>query len=339
MTDKSEAMLLDGIELRQEQGSPPISEVAESPSSAELPSWIGVHRADLERALRQYGAVVVRGLDVRTAEALTAISEQLIETVTPDREAFARRRSLGGEVLSSLEWPPDQPMCMHHEQSYLLEVPRLLVLGCFRAPAQGGVTGLADASAVLAALPDRVVDRFERDGWLVTRSYNELVGISWQEAFGTQEREAAEEYLTANDITFEWQPDGGLRTSQRRSAIVEHPATGEPMWFNQIAFLNEWTLDPEVRDYLVLQFGELGLPFNSRYGDGAPIEPETVQAINDVYDALTLREPWRTGDVLLVDNIRMAHSREPYQGAREIGLVLGEPVRLTGRSARNRPRP
>ena len=46
----------------------------------------------------------------------------------------------------------------------------------------------------------------------------------------------------------------------------------------------------------------------------------------EVYESLTLREPWQAGDLLLVDNIRMAHSREPYQGPREIGMVQGDPI-------------
>jgi alpha-ketoglutarate-dependent taurine dioxygenase len=29
-----------------------------------------------------------------------------------------------------------------------------------------------------------------------------------------------------------------------------------------------------------------------------------------------MREPWQAGDLMLVDNVRTAHSREPYQGPR-----------------------
>ncbi|MFE0041403.1 TauD/TfdA family dioxygenase, partial [Streptomyces sp. NPDC059015] len=40
------------------------------------------------------------------------------------------------------------------------------------------------------------------------------------------------------------------------------------------------------------------------------------------------REPWQPGDLMLVDNIRTAHSREPYDGPREILVGLAEPVSL-----------
>src|SRR5438270_205867 len=83
----------------------------------------------------------------------------------------------------------------------------------------------ADAGAVLASLPADLVARFEREGWLLVRSYGEI-GASVAEAFGTDDRAAVEAYCRANGIEWEWQPDGGLRTRQRRSAVVTHPVTG-----------------------------------------------------------------------------------------------------------------
>jgi len=181
---------------------------------------------------------------------------------------------------------------------------------------------------VLDALPTELTNRFDREGWLLTRNYNEEIGATVAEAFGTEDREAVERYCRGNAIEFEWQPDGGLRTSQRRSAIVHHPLTGQRCWFNQIAFLNEWTLDPEVREYLVDLYGADGLPFNTRYGNGDPVGEDVVALLNSVYDAHTAREPWQAGDLMLVDNVRTAHSREPFQGAREVLVGLADPVRL-----------
>ena len=73
--------------------------------------------------------------------------------------------------------------------------------------------------------------------------------------------------------------------------------------------------------------GADGLPFNTRYGNGDAIGEDVVREINAVYDAATTREPWRAGDLLLVDNVRCAHSREPFEGAREVLVALAEPVR------------
>jgi alpha-ketoglutarate-dependent taurine dioxygenase len=147
---------------------------------------------------------------------------------------------------------------MHHELSYRLEVPGLMLFGCLSAPTRGGATAVSDSPTVLEALPNDLTARFERDGWMLTRSYNEEIGATLAEAFGTEDRGAIESYCRANAIEFEWQPDGELRTRQRRSAVVRHPMTGRRCWFNQIAFLNEWTIDPEVREYLLDMYGADG---------------------------------------------------------------------------------
>ncbi|CAM5420754.1 Alpha-ketoglutarate-dependent taurine dioxygenase OS=Streptomyces griseomycini OX=66895 GN=FHS37_002189 PE=4 SV=1 [Streptomyces griseomycini] len=224
---------------------------------------------------------------------------------------------------------PNQPMCMHHEQSYALEFPGLMLFACLTAPHRGGATGVADAATVLEALPTALTERFEREGWLLTRSYNDEIGSSLAEAFGTDERGAVEDYCRANAIECAWQPDGTLRTRQRRSAVLRHPADGRRCWFNQVAFLNEWTLAPEVREYLVDVYGADGLPFNTRFGNGDPIGEDVVQLLNEVYENHTAREPWQAGDLMIVDNVRTAHSREPFEGPRDVLVAMADPVRLS----------
>jgi hypothetical protein len=85
---------------------------------------------------------------------------------------------------------------------------------------------VADSPSVLNALPADLVERFERMGWLLIRNYNNDIGASVAEAFGTDDRHAVESYCRACAIEFELQEDGALRTRQRRSAVVHHPLTG-----------------------------------------------------------------------------------------------------------------
>ena len=188
---------------------------------------------------------------------------------------------------------------------------------------------MCSSDLVLEALPKDLTERFERDGWLLDRSYNDEIGATLAEAFGTEDRGAIEDYCRANAIEFAWQPDGGLRTRQRRRAVVRHPMTGKRCFFNQIAFLNEWTIAAEIREYLVEVYGAERLPFNTCFGTGEPLTEEIVELINGVYEANTVREPWQAGDLMLVDNIRTAHSREAYEGPREILVGMAEPVRLS----------
>src|SRR4029434_5260098 len=73
---------------------------------------------------------------------------------------------------------------------------------CLSAPTRGGATAVADSRAVLHALPADLVARFERDGWMLTRSYNDEIGATLAEAFGTDDRDAIGSYCRANAIGF-----------------------------------------------------------------------------------------------------------------------------------------
>lgn len=307
--------------------SPPILP-ADSP--ADVVSWAAEQRTAVRGVVAEHGAVLVRGLGLRDHDQTAAVFRELAgsDGLMAEKEAFASRHMYSDGVYSSSKWPANQPMCMHHELSYRLDFPGLLLFACLDAPTTGGATALADAPTVLSKLPTRLVERFEREGWLLTRNYNDEIGAPYAEAFGTDDPAAVERYCRASAIEFAWQPGGGLRTRQRRSAVLRHPVTGRRCWFNQIAFLNEWTLDPEIHEYLVDIYGADGLPFNTRYGDGSPIAEETVRLLNEVYESTTVREPWQLGDLMLVDNIRTAHSREPYEGPRDVLVAMTDTVRL-----------
>ncbi|HEU0241842.1 MAG TPA: TauD/TfdA family dioxygenase [Micromonosporaceae bacterium] len=313
------------IDVDRQPGRPPMMRVDQPPDA---PAWATEHRDGLRALVAEHGAIMVRGLGLHDVAEIGMVFRNLSDRLMTEREAFAPRRVYADGVYSSATWPANQPMCMHHELSYALEVPSLMLFACATPPSQGGATGVADSPSVLRALPAELTERLGRDGWLLARNYNDDIGASIEDAFGTYDPSAVEAYCRANAIDFEWQPDGGLRTQQRRAAVVPHPVTGEPCWFNQIAFLNEWTIAPEVREYLVDMYGEEGLPFNTRFGNGDPITEDTVALLNEVYEANTAREPWRAGDLMLVDNIRTAHSREAYEGPREVLVGMANPVRL-----------
>ncbi|HZP93965.1 MAG TPA: TauD/TfdA family dioxygenase [Burkholderiales bacterium] len=312
------------LEVEVHPGKPPVLRVD---ATDDAPRWAAGRRDVLRAAVVEHGSLLVRGLRFRDSAEIEAVFRQLASLMV-EREAFASRKRYSNGLYSSSKWPPNQPMCMHHELSYALECPSLMLFACLTAPSDGGATPLADSTTILQALPAELIDRFERVGWLLIRNYNDEIGASIAEAFGTDDRRAVESYCRANAIKFEWRSNGALRTWQHRSAVVRHPRTGQRCWFNQAAFLNEWTMDGELREYLIDIYGEDGLPFNTRFGDGDPIGAEVVQVINEVYDANAVRERWQAGDLMLVDNIRVAHGRERFEGPREVLVAMADPVNL-----------
>jgi alpha-ketoglutarate-dependent taurine dioxygenase len=221
-------------------------------------------------------------------------------------------------------------LCPQHEQSYRLSFPGLLLLACLQPADTGGQTLLADGRRVLTKLPPSLVARLTAHGWIMVRNFRDRFGVPWQHAFEVADRDALPAKLAEELISHRWIGDGVLRTNRRRSAVVRHPVNGQLCWFNHAAFFNEHGLglDPEERQVLHEAFGPDGLTLNTLVGDGSPLTPEEVATIEAVYDELTVPVDLAAGDVLLLDNIAVAHGRRPFTGERLIAVAMGEPVTL-----------
>ncbi|WP_033820352.1 TauD/TfdA family dioxygenase [Kitasatospora sp. MBT63] len=282
-------------------------------------AWVGAHREPLLAELRSKGFILLRGACGDVGEfhqVVSAIGGELLEYT----ERSTPRSAVSGNIYTSTEYPADQAIPMHNENSYASRWPQLLFFFCQTPPATGGATPIADSRSVLAQLPAGLRARFA-DGVVYTRTYRDGLGLSWEEAFQTTDRATVEQYCTRNGIEFEWVEDG-LRTRHRRPATAAAAHTGEEVWFNQANLFHVSSLEPEVHEALTELYAEADLPRNAYLADGAPIPDEDLRTIAAAYDRVALALPYRQGDVLLIDNMLMAHGREPYSGERRILVAM-----------------
>jgi alpha-ketoglutarate-dependent taurine dioxygenase len=290
--------------------------------------WAAAHRDELDEALRLYGAIHVIGLAVAAAIELAAIRDALGRAPVAPVEPFAARADLGHGVWSPPEWGADREQCLHHEEAYGLGFPALLLLACLAPARSGGQLLLGDTRAALAALPRDLANRFRAEGWRLERTFRPHFGLPWATAFGTSDRAAVERACAERLIACDWQPDGVLHLSRRRSAVVTHPVTGDECWFNDVGFFSGWAVDAAERKLLVSAFGERGLPFDARFGDGRSLPETDYRAILNAYEMVLVRVPWRAGDLVLVDNLLTAHGREPYAGSWDVAVAPADPMPL-----------
>jgi alpha-ketoglutarate-dependent taurine dioxygenase len=290
-------------------------------TDVDLADWAGRHADIVDAWLHVYGAVLFTGFGTGIDE-FARVATTLAGTAMPYRERSSPRTELVPGVFTSTDYPADQPIPLHNENSYQRGFPARLVFCCLEPAERGGATPLADCRRVLARIDPAVMATFRGKGVRYVRNYSVGPGMTWQEAFQETSRERVEDYCRDQGIRAQWRSDGGLRTEQVRPAVAVHPQTGEQVWFNHAAFFHVSALDPAVRAALLDQFGERGLPVHTYYGDGTPIEPAALVDIRAAYAAETVAVPWRRGDVLLVDNLLAAHGREPFVGRRRVVVSM-----------------
>ncbi|MFI6883738.1 TauD/TfdA family dioxygenase [Streptosporangium canum] len=92
-------------------------------------------------------------------------------------------------------------------------------------------------------------------------------------------------------------------------------------WFNQANLFHPAALPDDVAAVL-RELPADHLPRNASFGDGSPIPDSDITTINMTFTDCSWRRPWVTNDVMLVDNVTVAHGRCPYQGTREVRVAM-----------------
>lgn len=281
-------------------------------------------RAEYRDALRIHGALLLRGFDVGGVGGFEEVVRRLSGTPLTYNERSSPRSVIKGYVYTSTDYPPDEEIFLHNENSYQVAWPLVVYFYCIQPPLTMGATPLADIRAVLNEIDPDVRVEFIRRGWMVVRNYHEELGLSWQEAFNTRSRDEVLRYCGRAAIETRWDGER-LRTRAVRTPVHRHPVTGSEVWFNHITAFHVSSLPEAVRLGLLEMFGEENLPSNTYYGDGGVIPGDVLSHLRSCYRSAATRFDYRPDDVLVVDNMLVAHGREPFTGTRKVAVAMAEP--------------
>jgi alpha-ketoglutarate-dependent taurine dioxygenase len=275
------------------------------------------------------GALLFRGFELRTTEEFG----RLVDALSGGSPRFgyaggaSPRRALeggGGIVYNSTEYPPAIELSLHNELSYTDAYPSLLFFFCLVAPERGGATTLGDSRRILSRIDESVLQAFRTHGVRYVRNLSPDVGsgYSWQDAFETDDPAKAEAACRNIGASFEWR-HGFMRVSQVRPATAHHPVTGEEVWFNQADGFHPSALDTDTYASLLAYHGsEDAFRLTVSFGDGTPVRRNMLDEVRAAIAAERCEHHWQKGDVLVLDNLLMAHGRAPFSGSRKIALTM-----------------
>jgi alpha-ketoglutarate-dependent taurine dioxygenase len=295
----------------------------EEGADLDLVEWGPIRKDYLESKLLEHGAILFRGFGVASPLEFERFASGLCRGELFGEYGDLPREALGGKVYGSTPYPSDQAILFHNESSHMHRWPMKIWFYCVTAAKQGGETPIVDCREVYRRLDPDLRARFEEKGLLYSRNYAEGLDVSWESFYGTSDRGRVEELCRKAGTEFEWRGEG-LRTLQRCPAVIRHPQTGELSFFNQLQLHHVSCLDPAVRESLSSLMKEEDLPRNVYYGDGSPIEDSVMERVGEVYRTASVAFPWEPGDVLMLNNMLVAHSRNPYVGPRKIVVAMAE---------------
>ena len=314
--------------------TPRIRELGEDPDAAV--AWVRDQQDELDKLLLKAGAVVLRDFAFRsTADFARAIDHY--PTVASGYTAGSTPRStISGKVMEATRVPADLKIPLHQEMTYLPHHPAKLAFFCNQPPATGGFTTLGNARHVLGLAPFELRQEIEHRGVRYVRNFRSpdfeiddpqfrANHRSWIEAFGTDDRRQIEADCGAMGLEWEWLPDGSLSVAHTARGLIEHPVTGETIWFNQIHMqtVNRKLYTDEVlRSMDTIYGGGRARPYVTTFGDGGILPGDQVEDLLSTIERLEIVFPWQKGDILLIDNLQSYHGRTPFTGERDIQVAL-----------------
>jgi alpha-ketoglutarate-dependent taurine dioxygenase len=321
----SETDLVHAEPLRPEGPIPLVA--SPSISGVDLVEWGQRHRERIEDWLLVHGAILFRGFEGITVERFERLIAGISGPLVEYQYGSTPRSPVAGNIYTSTEYPAHQEIPLHNEMSYSKEWPRKIWFFCVIAAPEGGQTPIADSRRVFGRIDPSVRDRMVSRGVLYVRNYGEGLDVPWQKVFQTEDREKVEEFCRTAGIQWEWRGENGLRTREVCQAAATHPVTGERVWFNQAHLFHVSNIEARTREQLLSMYGPDELPRNAFYGDGSPLEDATLAEIRAAYDSEEIVFPWQSGDLLMVDNMLVAHARKPFSGERRVVVGMAEPYR------------
>ena len=288
----------------------------------EFIEWYKANQGEMQEKLLQHGAILFRGIDISSITAFEEVMDNISSKFMAYVDGNSPRTKLTSKVYTSTEYDKDHSITLHNELSYSYRWPAKIFFCCLVPSPVGGETPIADCRQVVKSMDQGLVKEIEEKGIKYIRNLNNIgagFGPSWQDTFETESRSEVEDFCSKAKVQCVWKEDGSVKLIQPSKGIISHPVTGEKVWFNQIDQFHPSHLEKEIYETLMMMYNdEEELPMYVSFGDGTKITEDMIKEIRETMDKESIARTWEQGDLLMLDNVLVAHGRKPYDGDRKI---------------------
>lgn len=303
--------------------------IIQSTAAEPVFDWMALNLDALKDVLSNHGGVLLRGYGVTTEDAAEATLRGLGGDLLDDAYWSTPRSGVAKKTFTATDYPKENTIALHSEMAYMSSGPRLLTFHSIKAADQGGETTICNidklSQSIASLLPD-----FRESGVLYKRIYRPGVDIPWQKAFQTDDKKQVQKIGDKMGMDVKWLDNDTLQTTHKAQGCIKSEQNAD-LWFNQSHIFHAANLPEETRATLIEMFGEDGLPRTAYYGSGKPIPDNIIHDINSALVEHTIKVPWQSGDILIIDNMRYLHGRAPFEGTRKLHVAMADGCTHTDR--------
>jgi alpha-ketoglutarate-dependent taurine dioxygenase len=279
--------------------------------------WVEQHRSQLDQLLVQFGVLYLKGFGPKDANQFN----DFVESFGYDNFAYiggnAVRVQLAPRVFTTNEAPPSELIPFHHELAQTPNYPKHLFFFCEVEPGKDGETSIMHAQEFYEELrekfPDKV-DLLEQKKVRYVRVLSEdddpssAIGRGWKNTYNTTDRAQVEKQLAESGYSWEWMPNGNLKTiSPELEAVKYYPKLGKKVYHNQLIAAYTGWIDSRNDPKKAIVFG-----------DRSAIDSEFMDESVKLAEKHRVNIPWKVGDVMLIDNMIAMHARMPFERPRKV---------------------
>ncbi len=195
----------------------------------------------------------------------------------------------------------------HSERAYrpCRPLPDYALFLCLEAPAcesDGGATTLVDGQRLMGEIPPRLLARFRNEGVIYTMEWGP---DRWRQEFDVTSRDELISLLkSVCEVFFRLEGDR-LSLRWRTSPFLKSWSNGKEAFANGIlAHL------PSIPDAELAAQQTYCHPTNKVFwGSGELMNASYLRQLIAAHERCVMAPPWRTGEILVVDNTRVMHGR------------------------------
>ncbi|KAI2464998.1 hypothetical protein F4781DRAFT_435818 [Annulohypoxylon bovei var. microspora] len=252
--------------------------------------------------------------------------------------------------------PPELPILPHNEYGWSTINPSWLTFSCLHTPDSSGETPIISSLGFARELKEQApefIEKLVQKGVKYVYRYGledirsntgtSVVGAYGQHIQPGDDKETIrrkiEKEVRRHSDRFEWHEDGSLSVTHIVPrllrvicmmccivvvdlVILDRQLPGSVMSLVHGVEAHHGATEPPYRG------DDDSYHPPPEYGDGTPIEKEHLDLALALAESLQVLVKWQTGDIVLLDNYAVMHSRSPWTGERTVLAALWDDTRI-----------